>query len=116
MPRKRKRVIRNRVQWIANFPRADLRRALFQALLLFLCCARWEPWGDCSTSCGVGQRFRTRVGDAQSEVSNRGRGRGRFLLCPTQVKSAELYGGQLGHLRIQVQLQITRTSTIINDV
>lgn len=30
----------------------------------------WEPWGDCSTSCGVGQRFRTRV------------------------KSAELYGGQ----------------------
>lgn len=31
MPRKRKRVIRNRVQWIANFPRADLRA-------LFLCC------------------------------------------------------------------------------
>ena len=82
---------------------------LFQAPLLFLCCARWEPWGDCSTSCGVGQRFRTRVGDAQSEVSNRR----RFLLCPTQVKSAELYGGQLGHLRIQVQLQNTRTS--IND-
>ena len=70
--------------------------------------ARWEPWGDCSTSCGVGQRFRTRVGDAQNEVSICG----RFLLCPsTQVKSAELYGGQLGHLRIQVQLNITRTST-----
>ncbi|CAJ1341966.1 unnamed protein product [Effrenium voratum] len=30
----------------------------------------WEQWGDCSTSCGVGQRFRTRV------------------------KSAELYGGR----------------------
>jgi len=30
----------------------------------------WEDWGECSTSCGVGQRFRTRV------------------------KSAELYGGR----------------------
>ena len=23
---------------------------------------RWEDWGDCSTSCGLGQQFRTRAG------------------------------------------------------
>ncbi len=26
----------------------------------------WEPWGDCSTSCGLGSRFRTRVKKEES--------------------------------------------------
>ena len=54
-----------------------------------LAALRWEEWSDCSTSCGPGQRFRTRAPNPQQSSSAAACLRPAF-----EVKSAELYGGR----------------------
>ena len=70
-PPRRISATQNPVRWIAPLacwgPNLSHRASIIARVGSYSLTSRWEQWGDCSTSCGVGQRFRTRAGASREQ-------------------------------------------------